>query len=602
MLGIDPNATPIVEGQIIVRVGADATSCPKGQKHHLFPVVHLIWPSTERNPHPQGALKIRWQDKLDADKPSKSAAPKYLGLVTDSGQQWVGYRVPDKDRELFESLRNKWGMWFLRTIRQGDESGISWTFFNDGSHFPGAIIDMLVEQADKLTAHELIHGLNKACNQTVDLLLTKHPKWLPERSKFMWQMGRIIKIPALMEEIGGGPLPWKPKEMPWWGKPDNKAHEYVVKSYLMVLRALKQNWENKKVKEKFRAECGQMYNLLRKAKIFEITPESYNELHIQVDKHVTEVIAHLKFHDPRDAKVDVPVEEGILLHNRQAEACERLPFPDKLPFDTCWFAMTGGIYLSDFQAETRSLNPGEKYMLVGIIADADGEHHEILIQRRNVDHEDIQEMTLHIVTHHVEELAMWNHKLCMAPFVLHGIVDCINDHQTTILSQRKPSMHTLSTFKNKMGDLSVKQVAPPPFYTVYLRDKVIHEVISGYKGGMLRAKPSHRFDVRGHWCFKVHRGSMPMDAEMELHLDNLNYSIYKDRTLDDWAKDALSERNISPPQSGEWIALKRFWKKSYIKGPDDAQYVPSARRATNGILAFDNDEQSGQNSPPSPTV
>jgi len=586
--------TPIVEGQNIVRVGADAVPCPRGATHYLYPVVQLIWPVTEQQVIPEGNITIRWQDKLDADKPSKSPNPKYIGLMLDSGEQWVGYRVSENDRLLFESLRKKWGMWFLRARRQDEEKDVYWLYFNDGGHFPGGIINMILEQAERFTADELRSSIQRAWEDTLKTLRAKAPQWLPETSRLKLQMERILRIPTLLEEIGGGPLPWKPKEMPWWGKPDNKAHEYVVENYLMVLRALKQNWGNKKVKEKFRTECGAMYNYLRKARIFEITPESYNELHISVDRHVTEDIAHLKFYDPREGHVDVPEEEGILLHKRQAEALQRLPFPDKLPFDTCWFALTGGIALSQLQAETRGLDPGE-YMLVGIIAEASGEHHEILISKGYIDHGETWEMNLHISTHHVQEFVMWNHKLCLAPFVLHGLVDCINDHHSTVIAQRKPSLHTISKFKNKLGDLGIKQAVPPMFYTVYLRDKVIREISKGYSGGKLRAKLSHRFDVRGHWCCKIYRGYTPMDVELELDLDNKKYSIYKDRPVDEWVRNELRERDMALPQPGEWLAIKRFWKKDYVKGPENAQYIPSTRRATKGVLAFDNDDVPEEN-------
>jgi hypothetical protein len=596
MAKVDPDKTRIVEGQIIVRVGADAEACPNGAAHHMYPVVQLIWPDTEEHPTPNGNLTLRWQDKLDTDKPSKSATPKYLGLVTDTGDQWVGYRVSDKDRELFERLRKKWGMWFLRVRRQSEEKDLWWTFFNDGSHFPGALITRIMDVLEEKTAAELRDDLHAAWATTVNFLKEKAPHWIPEESRMKIQIERILRIPSLLEELGGGPLPWKKKELPHWGKPDNKAHEFVVSQYLMVLRALQRNSLNKRVPEKFQHECAKMYDMLRTAKIFEITPESYVEMHLAVDRHVTEDIAHLTFHDPRDAKVEVPEGEGTLLYKRQMEACEKLPFPDKMPFDACWFALTGVVAISDLQAETRSLSLGEgPYTLCGILATSDGEHHELLISQKYEDYGNDIAIRMHITTHHVEEEQAWQHVLCMAPFVLHFLVDAINEHQTTIISQRKLGMQSQSKLRKGLGDLGLKKSVPPPFYTVYLRDKVIKEIAKGYSGGKLRAKPSHRFDVRGHWCFKIYRGVMPMDVELELHLDNLKYSIYKNRPVDEWVKEALRERDMALPQEGEWIAVKRYWKNSYVKGPDGAQYVPSTRRATKGVLAFDNEAASGNN-------
>ena len=172
--------------------------------------------------------------------------------------------------------------------------------------------------------------------------------------------------------------------------------------------------------------------------------------------------------------------------------------------------------------------------------------------------------------------------------------ECPCCKQYVKLYKRKLGMQSQSKLRKGLGDLGLKKAVPPPFYTVYMRDKVIKEIAKGYSGGKLRAKPSHRFDVRGHWCFKIYRGVMPMDVELELHLDNLKYSIYKNRPVDEWVKEALRERDMALPQECEWIAVKRYWKNSYVKGPDGAQYVPSTRRATKGVLAFDNEAASGQ--------
>lgn len=598
MAKVDPE-THIVEGQIIVRVGADAAACPNGSAYHIYPVIQLIWPDTESEPIPNGNITLRWQDKLDADKPSKSATPKYVGLVMDNGQQWVGYRVSDKDRELFQMLQKKWGMWFLRVRRQSEEKDVYWTYFNDGGHFPGAIITMIMEKAEELSADELRGSIKNAWDQTLDFLRKKKPDWIPETGRLKFQMDRVMRIPAILEDVGGGPLPWKPKELPHWGKPSGKSHDEVVAFYLRIVGALKRNSENKKISEKFQHECGKMYALLRQAKIFEIAPEAYVELHLQVDRYVTEEIAQLTFHDPRDEKVVVPEEEGALLYRRQMEAAEVLPFPDKFPFDVCWFAIAGGVGLSDLQVQTRGLKGDSGiYLLAGILAGEDGEHHELLLSHGTNRRGDYIDTNLHIVTHRVEEETSWQHQLCLAPFVLHALIDGVNDHQTTIVAQRKLSFHSQGAIRKGLGDLGLKRPIPPPFYTVYLRDKVIKEVIKGWGGGKLRAKYAHRFDVRGHWCFKIYRGQMPMDAEMELHLDKLRYNIFKNRPLDEVTIDALRERGQPQRADNEWIAIKKYWKNSYVKGPEDGPYVPSTRKATKGVIGIDNGDSSDEDNDP----
>jgi hypothetical protein len=590
---VDPESTPLYEGDIIVRVGADHLPCPRGPEQAIYPVIQLVWPSTERQPNPNVEITIRWQDKLDADKPSKSPNPKFIGLMMPDGRQWVGYRVPDKDRELFESLRKKWGMWFMRVRRQGEGRDAYFTFFEGGGWFPSSIVTELDRRVQEVDAETMRHSLLRAWKDTIDAVAKKYPSMVPDDETMRRRVATFSKIPTILEELGGGPLPWKLRELPHWGKPDNKAHEFAVSTYLMLLKALQQN--AKKGGEKVKHEHAKMYDLLRTAKIFEITPESYVEMHLEVDRYVTEDIAHLPFHHPNDEKVEIPEGEGMLLHKRTAEAAQRLPFPDKMPFDVCWFAITGTMAISDIQAFTRGLPEDDgPYMLAGVLATSEGEHHELFIANKADRYGRDLEMRLYMSTHRVEEEQRWLHPLCLAPFVLHFMVDSINEHQTTIVALRKLGFQSQGKIRKGLGDLGIKKAVPPPFYTVYLRDKVIKEIAKGYSGGKLRAKLAHRFDVRGHWCFKIFRGPMPMDVELELHLDNLKYSIYKNRPVDEWVKDALREREQALPQEGEWLAVKRFWKNSYVKGPEGAQYVPSTRRATKGVLAFDNEGSSDE--------
>lgn len=599
MAKVDPDETPIYEGDVIVRVGADSMPCPKGPAEMIYPVIQLVWPDTERYPNPKGDLTIRWQDKLDATKPSKSATPKYIGLMTPEGQQWVGYRVSDKDRVIFETLRKKWGMWFLRVRRQYEDKDHYWTFFNDGGFFFGSVMERMPEYVQEVDATELREMLIRSWQDTLNLVRKQNPELLPSQDQIHTRFAALTKIPSILEEVGGGSLPWIIKELAHWGKPSGKSHDEIVAFYLRILTALKRNSENKKISEKFQHECLKMYGLLRQAKIFEVAPEAYVELHIQVDRYVTEEIAELTFHDPRDAKVEVPEEEGVLLYRRQMEAAQVLPFPEKFPFDVCWFAIAGGVALSDHQIQTRGLK-GETgmYLLAGVLAGEDGEHHELLLSHGTNRRGDYIDTNLHIVTHRVEEETSWQHQLCLAPFVLHALIDGVNDHQTTIVAQRKLSLHSQSTIRKGLGDLGLKRPIPPPFYTVYLRDKVIKEVVKGWGGGKLRAKYAHRFDVRGHFCFKIYRGQMPMDPEMELHLDKLRYNIFKNKPLDEVTIEALRERGQPPRQDGEWIAIKKYWKNSYVKGPEDGPYVPSTRKATKGVIGIDNGDSSEEDNDP----
>jgi hypothetical protein len=567
-------STDIVDGEVVVRVGADTLSCPKGPSHPMYPVIELIWPLDAPEIGPRGGVTIRWQDKMDSTKPSKSTAPKYIGLIEPNGRQWVGYRVPNHNRELFESLRKKWGMWFLRVKRLDDGRSLYWTMFNDGGYFPGSLVSIIQEASPDANAAQMRDVFRQAWDDAEQKSKIR-PDMLLASDLGRRLFDAISKIPTILEELGGGPLPWVRKEMPWWGKPGHAGHEYVVRMYLGILKSVRQNLllttdEKDLVRE--RAEYVRMYEMIRKARIFEVAAESYTELHNQIDDQAA-----------REAKPGEDVSSGL------AEINERLPFPDKLPFRTCWFGLTDIVTIEDNAAKVRGLKGGP-YVLIGILVDECGDHHEVLLNNEAERYGDTFALHAEIVTHRIEERDEWLYQWCLAPLILHALVDGINEHQTTIVTQRKVGFQSQGKIKKGLEDLGIKRPIPPPFYTVYLKDQLIHEMVGPRGPGRLRAKYGHRFDVRGHWSYKVHRGQMPIDPEYELHLQKLKYTIFKDGPLDENTIAAFAERELPPRENGEWIAVKKFWKESYVKGPETGPYIPSTRRATKGILAFDNKE------------
>jgi hypothetical protein len=51
------------------------------------------------------------------------------------------------------------------------------------------------------------------------------------------------------------------------------------------------------------------------------------------------------------------------------------------------------------------------------------------------------------------------------------------------------------------------------------------------------------------------------------------YQVYEDE-IDFALWNELKSRTIQR-QSGEWIAVKKYWTKDHVKGPDDKPFVPS---------------------------
>ena len=621
-----PSKAPLAPGNVLVRVGADTIPCPKGATTPIYPVVELIWPASESDSgaFPTGKVRVGWSRREGDRRPIKNLSQAKVIHIHDpddpdarcssmqvaenpddpDGLWGVRYKVSPRDRDQFEDLRRQWrGMWFLRISRQGIEESRWFCYFDDGTpflgHFAARVRDTYVLDTAKSMRLALMAQWTE---QAASIPESRYSKKVRE------EHAEVIRtIPEILEKIGGGPLPWIPKKLPHWGRPDRGAHDEIVKNYLVLLEMFKQSAEDKRNSEGRRKEFGYIWHLMRRAKIFEIAPESFVELHLEVDRYCTEEIAQLKFYDPRETDERPSDEEGKLLYKRQTAALESLPFPQKMPFDVCWFAISEGVGLSEHQRQTRGIKKGNaKHLLLGMLVTSSGEFHEVIITQ---DRRGAQGLLM--VTHRVSpEMSQpwmaelrtekaptdrWYYPLCLAPFILHKIVDCINEHQTLIVSQRRLSTQNANRLKKGMKTPKNKKPVPPPFYTVYLKDKTIRETVRAYGVGVPRAAYSHRFDVRGHWCSRIHRGQLPMDPAEELKLESLKYEIYKNRPLDPWVKEIMREKNLPPRQHNQWIAIKRWWKGSYVKGPEDAEYIPSTRRATKGPLAFDNKPRRSEN-------
>jgi hypothetical protein len=584
-------------GSVLVRVGSNGVPCPKGKKVALYPEIELVWPDSEENPTPRGALSIVWKRRETDTTPVKHLSDaKWISIIDSyTGEEWVQYRVSARERDEFERLRETWNMWVLTTSRNSDENTSVHGMFNNGAPFMGKTFSdmetVVLDNAADLLAKQRSIWIKGLENNNA-----KVPDHIRDEC-----LAIIDRIPAVMERLGGGPLPWIPRELPHWGRPDDDGHEYIVHNYINLLATLSSDedlnrprgtgWETDDSKSR-KLEMEYCVSMLRRAKIFEISKESYNEIHEEVDRYCTEDIAQLTFHPASEGPVSIPNEEKLLLFKRQTEACSRLPFPNRMPFDHCWFAVSSPVGLTNPQMESRGMKPTrDPHVLVGMLATSSGEMHEFFRVSR-----DGNSSLIRIITHRVSpEMSQpwmekvrtddapttdWMYDFSLAPFILHKLVDLINSHQTIIVSQRSLSRRMKNKLGKELRTTGNRKPLPPPFYTVYLKDSVIREIIRTTSTGLQRAALSHRFDVRGHWASRIFRGPLPMSPEFELDLENRKYKIFKTTKPDQWVIDIMRDKGIPMRAYGEWIAIKRWWRKSYVKGPDDGQYIPSTRKPT----------------------
>jgi hypothetical protein len=120
-----------------------------------------------------------------------------------------------------------------------------------------------------------------------------------------------------------------------------------------------------------------------------------------------------------------------------------------------------------------------------------------------------------------------------------------------------------------------------PYYVVPMRSKIfIEKTRSSFSRVTARAQMGHRFDVRGHERVRIMRGTLPLSVKKEKKLLKRGYRLYTNRDQikrDDFAR--MLNRKVPLLRTGDWVAVLVSWVDAYIKGPDDAPYVPAVRQA-----------------------
>jgi hypothetical protein len=580
--------TIVPAGSVIVRVGADAMECPKGSAVPIIPVIELSWPKGTRDIHPRPGVRLVWSDREASTKPGKSK--KYINIIIPGlDGPWVTYRVSERDRLLFDGLRQKWGMWFLRTTEQGGKDTV-YTVWNDGRFWAGSFYNDLGKMVLS-SAYRMRHLLRKVWKETMADIEKNYPEHRLSLAEKKTTRLALRRLPDILEEVGGGPLPWNPRELDHWGKADKTVHESIVNMYLTITEAFRLGG----VKDDAQAgESRLMWQWMRRAKIFELTPNDAAYLHHELDIYVTEEVCQLEYHHPFDGH-KVPPEEGRLLLERQEKALQFLDFPEHTPFDVCWFSFGGfGLPLTDVKKFMRGLDTKRQYQSLGYLIVETGEIHEVVASSKRGSS---KPAAFQIVSHLVSDkhgdihregpgLSKWQYPKSLGPWVALKLIQAVNDHATTIVELRRIGVRTRGAFKKAKATMHHRKPDPPPFYTVWMRDKLIRDVIR-LPSGMHRASPGHRFDRRGSWCRRIKRGQFPMDVVLELKLEKRGYKIYKSKMLDDWAKNILREKGVPSRMPGEWIAIKEWWRSDTVCGPEDGKYIPSTRKGTKGVLSED---------------
>ena len=262
----------------------------------------------------------------------------------------------------------------------------------------------------------------------------------------------------------------------------------------------------------------------------------------------------------------------------------RWPFPEKLPFDSCFFSFGSKLNLSySPEALHARVRPAElgtlcvrRVSLLGYLVAWEGEKSFVFtalefepvdarsVHGSEIDDGRLRETTVGLVKTY--EDGEWLQPMSLDPWIVTMLVGAINDHKHIVTSYA-------ATLSSRMAKKAAEKRArrelplPAPFYAVDLRDEFIAP--PRHKTNTSSGRPvewSHRWDVRGHECVRVERGQLPVNPKEVEKLQKRGYRIYEGMTLEAGDGARLLARGVRGPGPGEWIAVLSYWRDSFVKG------------------------------------
>lgn len=338
---------------------------------------------------------------------------------------------------------------------------------------------------------------------------------------------------------------------------------------------------------------------LRRARIFEIPSELYYGFYRQADKYTTEQIAGFEWEPTTSENKDNEWSEDHMTSMDFVqcvnEAGTHLELPEKRPFNCCYFGYQPPPVLNPSMYSIYNLKHIEERAPIAAVEIVGHLVAETTVTTclgiRLVNGRQIYG---YLVEHKNKE---WLMPYTLAPWIVSALIDWINEHQTVVQDDsRLPSY--MRVVKKALKEFRQARDAPPPYYTVYMRDLVINKSVR--KTFSSRFKKiidwSHRWEVRGHYMVRIKRGAIPIDPKLDKVLRKRKYQVYTEENppFDTWQK--LEARGVPLKRANEWLAVLVSFRQDFVKGPEDKPLVPSVRKSAryaeenNEASVFDNQD------------
>lgn len=326
------------------------------------------------------------------------------------------------------------------------------------------------------------------------------------------------------------------------------------------------------------------WSALQRARLFIVDPDRWRRAWLTSAEYVMS-LAGISDEDRKTFSTGGPIPDHV--NEAYFSVFEdygwKWPFPEPLPFDSCFFAY--GLRLKLEPGPELNTRMREEYLddmgwpdayLIGHLLAWEGEtpYAFSFIELRDPSG---KTSTTAIAIGRTYFEGEWDLPRSFDPWILSILVRSINDHKQIVDPFKATLGHRLDrkkASKTAKGYLPL----PSPFYVVNLTDELI-----GPPELKMRRSPvggvewSHRWDVRGHECVRIERGTQPLAPKDASRMVRRGYRIYQGTLLSEEDASRLSKRGIKVPARDEWIAILSYWRESCIKGPKDKPYIPAAR-------------------------
>jgi hypothetical protein len=329
-------------------------------------------------------------------------------------------------------------------------------------------------------------------------------------------------------------------------------------------------------------------SLIRRARVFHIDPVIYQEVYHACDRYCTEVVSGLSFKMPKVEgnyyvyDMDEPKEETEQHVNSLREASPTAPMPEKFPFEVMYLGFGPGIYLQQYQAETKFLESGKRLppgiarlYTIGALITSTGHVFECF---KIIKHDESVGYVAEAIRHpNVGFLETFD----LAPWYIPKLVEFITSHKMYVLEQDVPLDIKRQARKarkaTKKGYHPNALWSPSPYYRLRMKDTVLRE-----KTPNLFPQPgkprTYRTDVVGHDRLYVRRGPLPLDDKKRAVLVAREYKIYENTMPPPETTGTMIRKGHTRKLPEEWVAVREIWIDDHMNVNDpELPYVPAIR-------------------------